>query len=224
MPASLSEFSRRAETPSRSPIHRLLLATGTRTDTGRGAPQPHRQTPWPQPPDLHSEVCSNSSRHCAYVPPTSPVNGDRCPHARRYSLTASSLLSRCPFQAVGVTTVCYATVSLRTGGQHAQYGEVADGSRTETSLTGAAHESARPCPRSRLCTGQQRERLHASTRVAEGLPATCADGLSLSRMKRPGCWCRCGHSDPTRIRAPVTQCSPTPRCFRPGRRTYCTTA
>jgi hypothetical protein len=153
MPASLSEFSRRAETPSRSPIHPLLLATGTRTDTGRGAPQPHRQTPWPQPPDLHSEVCSNSSRHCAYVPPTSPVNGDRCPHARRYSLTASSLLSRCPFQAVGVTTVCYATVSLRTGGQHAQYGEVADGSRTETSLTAAAHESARPCPRFPLCGG-----------------------------------------------------------------------
>src|SRR5450759_531287 len=47
------------------------------------------------------------------------------------------------------------------GDQHAQYGEVTDESRTETSLTAAARVSERPCPRSPCAAEARRSTLEA---------------------------------------------------------------
>src|SRR5664279_3237623 len=49
------------------------------------------------------------------------------------------------------------------GDQHAQYGEVTDGSRTETSLTAAARVSERPCPRSPCAAEARRSTLESAT-------------------------------------------------------------
>src|SRR5664280_3088418 len=62
------------------------------------------------------------------------------------------------------------------GDQHAQYGEVTDGSRTETSLrTAAARVSERPCPRSPCAAEARRSTLEA---LRTKVPRSIAKGSS----------------------------------------------